>query len=80
MHYGEDQKNYLKYDWDAFVTWLRELKASDKLICSLRYTALITLCHGLKTRQSVKEVMSAYRARARTIWTNEERDVANFFF
>ena len=56
------------------------MKQSDTLISKMRLTAIYNECFILRTREVNKLMMRKYRARDRTIWSEEEKTSAKIFY
>ena len=69
----EGQPNYLSHDWNALCDFVNELEQSNWLIDKLRLDALFNAIYGLKTTNENKIMMTKYRGRNRTLWSEEEQ-------
>ena len=66
----------MDYDWNALVNFVKELEASDRLIDKYRLEALKNQVYGMHSTYQAKVMMAKYRGRHRTIWTEQQRSVA----
>jgi hypothetical protein len=74
--YSIDHTNALAYDWEALCEWTCHLETQQVLIAKARFSALVQHVWILSTRNSHRNMMSAYRMRNRTVWSQREKDEA----
>ena len=70
----------LMYDWQTFSMWINALEKSDLLIDRLRLGICTNHIQGLSTNSKHRTIMSTYRNRNRTLWSNEEKEEIDSLF
>jgi hypothetical protein len=74
--YGEDSPSiddYPKYDWDAFVEFVKMLRRSNRAIDCSRLEQMERMVHGWRVNTEKKEILAEYRGRNRALWSDEEK-------
>jgi len=78
--YNQSITNHLKYDWEAYVQFVDDLREGDndktneqylRNACILR--EMSDLITGTKTTFYKRMILSHYRARNRTIWSEQQQ-------
>jgi hypothetical protein len=78
--YSIDHTNTLAYDWEALCEWMCHLESQEVIIAKARFSALVRHVWILFTKNSHRNMMSAYRMRNRTVWSQIEKDEAKDLF
>ena len=73
--YDKWETNVLCYDWDTFVTFYNGLKDGNRFD-QMRYRTMEGYMHGWRTTARNRAILSTYRGRKRTIWSEEEQQEA----
>ena len=60
------------YSWNTFCSWIKDLENSKFLIDRLRLQCLYTSVHGMHSNPKQRAIISMYRKRNRTVWSDEE--------
>ena len=69
---GQDP-TLLKYDWETFQQWIDFLIGDDSLTSKLRLQAMFNHIHGTKSKFRTKVMLSEWRNRQRTFWSDDEK-------
>ena len=83
--YGDDLELELykrqKYlSWETFADQIKEMEASNLLIDRLRLDAMFTYMYGLRSDHRKQMLLTNYRHRDSTKWSElEKKDASNFF-
>ena len=74
--WGADQQlqDSAAYAWDALCAWVKQIEQSEYLIDRMRLDAMLTNMYGMRSQSKHRTIMSAYRFRDRTMWTEAERE------
>ena len=78
--YSSEEIHYPEYTWEALKAWIGELKSGNTLISKLRLGALYKAIYGSYSKNRTRVIMSAFRMRNRTIWSEEEKRKAEQHF
>ena len=62
------------YSWDAFLAWKRTMETDPSLIARFRLQSMYNHMWGLYTPFKSKKLLSKYRSRSRTIWSQEQHN------
>ena len=62
------------YDWDTFTVWKNSMEQDPSLIARFRLQSMYNHMWGLYTPFKSKKLLSKYRSRSRTIWSQEQHD------
>ena len=73
--YEGGQINTYKYNWNAFQEFKQSLK-SGNFFNTMRYQTMQGYMYGWKTNRRIRAILSHYRGRNRTLWTNQEQQEA----
>lgn len=65
--------NEKDFTWEALSCWVEEMEASPRLIDRLRLDAMFNNMAGFRSKSKHQSIVSAYRTRNRTIWTEAQR-------
>ena len=74
--YEKNQKNNYKYNWNAFVQFQHKLK-NGSYFEQMRYRTMQGYMFGWRTNYRNRAILSHYRGRNRTIWSEEEKNEFN---
>jgi len=74
--YDAGQKFSYKYSWEAFLEFESELRSSNHAIDHSRLEMMVRVIHAWKVDPSRKIVLSKYRGRNRTKWSEDQKGVA----
>ena len=72
--YSGHHQNCYDYSWNAFQEWIHTLQHDDSVLSKLRLSALNTRLHSLKATFKSKVLINKYRARARDMWSEQQKD------
>ena len=80
--YEKGQVCTYKYDWEAFEKFYFELmfKRGLSFRCRARLGLIDSVVGSWRVDREKREMLAAHRARARTIWTAEEKESHKMFF
>ena len=66
--------------WETFANRIKEMEASNLLIDCLRLDAMFTYIYGLRSDHRKQMLLTNYRHRDSTKWSElEKKDASNFF-
>ena len=77
---SSDHTTHPSYTWEALCQWISQLETCDKLISKFRLNALTNAVYGMHSDRRARTMMSAFRMRNRTIWSDEEKQNAKEWF
>ncbi len=72
MFRPEDRPN-LEYNWKALKRWVKECQSDASILSKFCLQAVNNRVHGLKIDFASKVIISDYRGRNRTLWSEEEQ-------
>ena len=80
LHKG-GQKNMYTYDWDTFDKFLCEQNVRDGLWCNkARWRQVERIIHGWRIDPARRDMLAAYRARNREVWTDEQKEANKMLY
>jgi hypothetical protein len=75
--YNGNQQSTLLYNWDALQSWVKELQEDSCILSKFRLQAFYNRLHALDADYKTKIITTMYRARNRTIWSDEQKNIFN---
>jgi hypothetical protein len=61
------------YNWDALQDWIHSCQQDTSILSKFRLQSVFHRVHGLTTDFATKVILTHYRGRNRTMWTQEQR-------
>jgi hypothetical protein len=71
--YDISHTNHYRYDWEALETWIEQLQRDSSILSKFRLQALHFRVHGLTSCFRSKVILSKFRGRNRTLWTDQQK-------
>ena len=73
-HYSSAQKisNREDFSWDALCGWVKDMEQSERVVDKLRLDAMYNDIYGFRSKSKHQTLLSAYRSRKATVWTEEQ--------
>jgi hypothetical protein len=78
--YEANQSYRYAYNWKALINFEAELRSSNRAISHSRLEMMERFVQGWKVDTSKRMMLSTYRGRNRTEWSDEEKRKARFSF
>jgi len=78
--YASGQTNTYKYDYEAFTEFYEDLTISTVAEDWLTLQLMESVMYSWRVDSNRREMLAAYRARSRTLWTAEEKEAAKSFY
>jgi len=66
-----------EYNWEAFEEFVLELQTSDNAIDCSRLELIERMVHSWGVDETKKQALSWWRGRSRTLWSAEDKQLAN---
>ena len=73
----EDQSCSCEYDWGAFEDFVLDLKRSDNAVDHSRLEQIERMVHSWGVSEEKKDALTHWRGRSRTLWSAEDKKLAN---